>query len=255
MRHSPSQMLMQTCSDIIQLFQHGPRADCRTLEHGGIALSGQNAADLNMVFLTSGASKVEFDEALSAVRAKGVDAILVLEEGADDLRHWASQEGLVDVGKMPLMEYRSKPVEPASRFAVRIADPEEVSIGNRLAAAAFSLDESECNRALPADAMRMEGNELWIAEQDGDPVGSGIFVRAGEHVGVYTMSTPPEHQRKGVGAAILSAAMAHHQSTGAARFTLGATEKGYPLYERVGFEVVTKPHIFVIGASTQFPGH
>lgn len=247
-------MLMQTCRDITQLFRHGAKADCRTLEYGGIALSGQNAADLNMVFLTSGASKAEFDEALSAVRAKGVDALLILEEGADELRQWASEEGLMDVGQMPLMERNASPVASPSGFVVRIADPEETPTGNRLAAAAFALDESECNLALPADAFREEGNELWIAEQDGKPVGSGIFVRSGDHVGVYTMATPPEHQRKGVGAAVLRAAMAHHQSRGATRFTLGATEKGYPLYERVGFEVVTRPHIFVIGASTQFPG-
>jgi GNAT superfamily N-acetyltransferase len=255
MQQSPSEMLKQTCSDIIQILQHGARADCRTLSHGGIALSGQKAADLNMVFLTNGATRGELEEGLLAVRDKGVDALLIVEEGADDIRGWASEEGLTEVGQMPLMERGSASVEPPNRFSVRIADPGEMPKGNRLAAAAFSLDEDECNKALPADALKVDGNELWIAERDGETFGCGIFVRSGGHVGVYTMSTPPEHQRKGVGAAVLAAAMAHHQSRGAERFTLGATEKGYPLYERVGFEVVTRPYVYVIGASTQFPGH
>lgn len=253
MRHSPSEMLMQTCSDIVQIFAHGANADCRPLDHGAIALSGQQAADLNMVFLTRGAERSELQEGLQAVRSKGVDAILLIEEGVDNLREWATDEGLLDVGQMPLMERRAAPVGPRPDFVVRKADPSEMPKGNRLAAAAFSLNENECNQALPAEALSAEGVELWIAEQEGEPLGCGIFVRNGDHVGVYMMSTPPEHQRKGVGAAVLATAMAHHQSTGATRFTLGATEKGYPLYERVGFEVVTQPHVFVIGTSTQFP--
>ena len=253
MSKGASDMLKQTCSDIIQLFRHGDRADCRPLAHGGIALSGQQAADLNMVFLTSEADRSEFEEGLEAVRAKGVDALLIVEEGADEIRGWASGEGLTEVGQMPLMERRAAPTQTPSEFRVRMADPSEMDQGNRFAAAAFSLNEQACNQALPAEALTVDGNELWIAEQDGHPVGCGIFVRTGDHVGVYTMSTPPEHQRKGVGGAVLAAAMAHHQDKGAERFTLGATEKGYKLYERVGFEVVTRPHVFVIGASTQFP--
>ncbi|WP_337188818.1 GNAT family N-acetyltransferase [Phenylobacterium sp.] len=65
---------------------------------------------------------------------------------------------------------------------------------------------------------------------------------------VYVMATPPAHQRRGVGRAVLETAMAHYQSAGVTHFTLGATETGYPLYERTGFRTVQKPHVFVIGA-------
>lgn len=254
MGHASSAMLMQTAADIVGFFGYGPRSDCRMLPHGGIALSGAPAADLNMVFLTQGASEDEREQAFGAAQARGVDTILIIEEGAEELRRWATDKGLTEVGQMPLMERRASEVEPPPGLKVRIAAPDEIAIGNRLAASAFGLDEDACNIALTQGALETEGNDLWLAEDESGPVGCGMFVHSGDHVGIYTMSTPPEQQRRGIGRAILETAMSHYQSQGVQRFTLGATEKGYPLYERVGFEVITRPHIYVVGASTQFPG-
>lgn len=248
------EMLEQTGADLIRIFSHGERSDCRPLAHGCIALSGEPAADLNMVVLTGGAEKSELNHALDAVRQKKVDAILIVEEGADVVRGWAADAGLTEVAQMPLMERRAADVRTGSDFVIRLADPHEAEAAMNLAAAAFSLKEAACVAAMPEKAIAQEGNDLWFAEEDGERVGCGVFIRTEDHVGVYTMSTPPDHQRRGVGRAILGEAMAHYQARGVERFTLGATEKGYPLYERVGFKVVTRPHLYVVGASTQFPG-
>lgn len=249
-----SEMLEQTSADLIRIFRHGRRSDCRPLAHGCIALSGEPAADLNMVVLTSGAERSELDEALDAVRQKNTDAILIVEERADVARGWAADAGLTEVGQMPLMERRAAGVKPTSDFVIRLADPHETEAAMHLTAAAFSLSEAACVAAMPGKAIAEEGNDLWFAEDGGELLGCGLFIRTEDHVGVYTMSTPPNHQRRGVGRAILDEAMAHYQARGVERFTLGATEKGYPLYERVGFKVMTSPHIYVVGASTQFPG-
>jgi len=249
-----SEMLEQMSADLIRIFRHAPRSDCRPLSHGCIALSGEPAADLNMVVLTNGAERSELEQALDAVRQKNTDAILIVEEGADAVREWAADAGLAEVGQMPLMERRTSEVKPASDFGIRLADPTEAEAAMRLAAAAFSLSEAACVAALPSAAIADEGNDLWFAEEGGELVGCGVFIRTEDHVGVYTMSTPPTHQRRGVGRAILDEAMAHYQALGVRRFTLGATEKGYPLYERVGFKIMTSPHVYVVGASTQFPG-
>lgn len=249
-----SELIMQMSDEVVRVFEHGPKAACRMLAHGGIALSGEAAADLNMAFLTRKASRDELDEALAAVRACGVDALLVVEEGADVVRGWATEAGLTEVGQAPLMQHDGAGLTSATRFRVRIAEPHETAIGNRLAAAAFSLDEAACMSALPDAVMAVEGNDLWLVEEEGKPLGSGVFIRTGDHVGIYTMSTPLENQRRGVGMAVLNTAMAHYRDRGVTLFTLAATEKGYPLYERVGFKVVSQPHVFVIGVSTQFPG-
>ena len=252
-RGSP-EMLEQMSSDIIRVFGHGPRSDCRPLAHGCIALSGEPAADLNMIVLTSGAERSELDEALEAVRQKNTDAILIVEEGADVVRGWVADVGLNEVGQIPLMERRAADVKLTSNFLIRLADPNEAEAAMKLAAAAFSLSEETCVPVVPAKAIAENGNDLWFAEEDGELVGCGLFIRTEDHVGIYTMSTPPNHQRRGVGRAILDGAMAFYQERGVERFTLGATEKGYPLYERAGFRVITSPHVYVVGASTQFAG-
>jgi N-acetylglutamate synthase len=206
---SSSEMLMQTAADIVGFFEHGLRSDCRMLPHGGIALSGAPAADLNMVFLTKGASDDEREQALKAVEAQAVDTILILEEGAEELREWAAKKELSEVGQMPMMEREARKSSPSTALNVRIAAPDEIEIGNRLAASAFALDEGACKLALTREAVKVEGNDLWLAEDDTGPVGCGIFIRSGDHVGIYTMSTPPEQQRRGIGRAILDTAMAY----------------------------------------------
>jgi N-acetylglutamate synthase len=192
MAGTSSELLEQMAGDLIRIFEHGPRSECRPLARGCIALSGEPAADLNMVVLMSGADRSELDEALRAVRQKNTDAILVVEEGADELRGWAVDAGLTEVGQMPLMERQASEVEPAPGFRVRLADPHEAEAAMRLAAAAFSLNEAACVAALPGPAITEEGIDLWLAEEDGEIVGCGVFVRTGNHVGIYTMSTPPQ---------------------------------------------------------------
>lgn len=245
---------MQTGADVAGLFGYGADCDCRMLPHGGIALSGAPAADLNMLFLTSGASAEECAQVLDAAKGMGVDALLVVDEGAEDARAWADGQGLTCVGQLPVMERKASELRPASGFTVRLAGAEEAAEGNRLAAAAFSLDEADCNRTLTPATYATDEIDLWLAEDEGKPLGCGVFIRSGDHVGIYTMATQPDQQGRGVGRAVLETAMAHYQDLGVTRFTLGATEKGYPLYEKVGFEVVASPYVYVIGASTQFPG-
>ena len=251
---TPSQMLMQTAADVVELFGHGATADCRILPHSGIAVTGAQASDLNMIFLTSGATSEECEEALEAVCSKGVDALLVIDEGAENLRLWANRHNLNCVGQMPLMERKYQEVCPSSKFHVRLGKPQEGRIANKLAAAAFSLDEAACNIATAAGAFEAAEIDLWVAEDQSGLVGCGTFIGSDERVGIYTMATLPENQGRGVGRAIIETAMAYYQDRGVKLFTLGATEKGFPLYSKIGFEVITRPHVYVIGASTQFPG-
>lgn len=245
---------MQTAADVTGLFGHGVNCDCRMLPHSGIAVSGAPASDLNMLFLIPGATDEECEQALDAVLHKGVDALLVVDEGAQEARSWADARGLTCVGQLPLMERTAAKLHPTSDFQVRRVGASEAGEANRLAAAAFSLDEAACNLAMAPGTFMTDEIDLWLADDEGVSLGCGVFIRNGDHVGIYTMATHPDQQKRGVGRAILETAMAHYQELGVERFTLGATEKGYPLYTKVGFEVVASPYVYVIGASTQFPG-
>jgi GNAT superfamily N-acetyltransferase len=252
-----SNPVSECAGDVFRLFEHGPKAMCRPLSHGSLALSGQpGVADLNMVVLAQGSRRDEFLTSLDTVRSGGLDALFVVDEREPDLVEAARALGLLHVGQLPLMEraYLEEQARP-SAFNVRRARPEEMEIGNRLAGQAFGIPEDAANGALPPAFLERPGNELWIAEEDGAAVGSGVFLREGERVGVYVMSTPAANRRRGIGEAVLVNAIRTYADEGVRRFTLGATEQGFPLYQRLGFEVVATPHLFVAGASQQFPGH
>jgi GNAT superfamily N-acetyltransferase len=60
------------------------------------------------------------------------------------------------------------------------------------------------------------------------------------------MATPPEHQRKGMGRALLSQVIADYRRRGVERFHLGATEAGRPLYESLGFQLVADLPVWVL---------
>ena len=127
-----SGMLRQTGADIVRHFRHGAKSECRELSHGCIALSGEPAADLNMVFLARGSKRADFEDGLQAVMEKAVDALLIVEEGANDIRSWASEAGFFEVGRMPLMERGVAEVKPTRDFEVRIAAPGEVDECNQI---------------------------------------------------------------------------------------------------------------------------
>lgn len=110
--------------------------------------------------------------------------------------------------------------------------------------------------AIPLKTYDDPAVDLWMAKtEDNQPLGCGSFVSDvdGERVGIYAMATPPNGQRRGGGRAVIENAMKYYQAKGVKRFTLAATEVGFPLYQKLGFEVVAEPYVFILGSSTQFP--
>ena len=60
----------------------------------------------------------------------------------------------------------------------------------------------------------------------------------GDTAAISLMATQPEHQRKGMGRALLAQVIADFRRRGVARFHLSATEAGGPLYASLGFETI-----------------
>ena len=66
------------------------------------------------------------------------------------------------------------------------------------------------------------------------------------------MATLPEHQRKGMGRALLTRVIDDYRRRGVERFYLGATEAGRPLYASLGFE--TDRRALRLAPGTPAPG-
>lgn len=254
MNHQGSALLMNCGRDIEAVFGGGPNAVIRVDTHGWLGLSGEaGCADLNMAAVVRGASTALVDQYIGEIRDRGLEAILIVEQDAPELETAAEGLSLPKVGAVPVMMWQNQPA-PArnARFKVRMADEADVPVTNELVASAFSLDEEKVQRAVAPSVVK-NGADIWIVEDEGEAIGTGMFVHRGDHVGIYSMATPERSQRRGVGRAVLDTAIAHYLEGGAKVFTLEASEAGFHLYEQVGFVTVATPSVFVTAASTQFP--
>ena len=250
-----TERMMQCGHDMTKMLNRAPEALVRLDTDGWLGLSGEKGtADLNMAFVARTAPASLLEDYVKTILGRGLNAILIVDEEAPDLVAAGEALGLINVGGVPVMEWSGKPKPmPTHGFTVRKATKGDVRTACEVAARAFSLDNETLQRVGPPELLD-DGIDIWLVEDDSEIVGMGQFVRTDDHVGIYVMSTPPEHQRRGIGRAVLDGAMAHYIDAGATTFTLEATEAGYHLYEQVGFEVVATPPVLLIGESTQFPG-
>jgi ribosomal protein S18 acetylase RimI-like enzyme len=246
-------VLRNVARDFEVMVGDSPIGLVRIDEGGWLGLSGEKGfADLNMaaVFRSGGRSLLE--EYVREIEDRELQAILIVEADAPEVEQAAADLGLTHAGAVPVMVWEGKPApvgEP--RFKVRLATERDLPDALHLASEAFALDEEKVRRVFQP-SMLERGLDVWLAEDESGPVGCGMFVARGDHVGIYTMSTPASHQRRGIGRAVLDAGISHYLERGATTFTLEATEAGFHLYEQVGFEVVGTPSVYVIGMSTQF---
>ena len=246
-------VLRNVAGDLEVMVGDSPNGLMRIDDGGWLGLSGEKGfADLNMAAVFRSGGPALLEEYVREIEARDLQAILIVEADSPEAERAAVDLGLIHAGAVPVMVWEGKPApvgEPS--FKVRLATEPDVPAALRLASEAFSLDEEKMRRVFQP-SMLERGLDVWLAEDESDPVGCGMFVARGDHVGIYTMSTPASHQRRGIGRAVLEAGMTHYLERGATTFTLEATEAGFHLYEQVGFEVVGTPSVYVIGMSTQF---
>jgi GNAT superfamily N-acetyltransferase len=117
------------------------------------------------------------------------------------------------------------PIRPAR-------DHELALLGNHYEQAGFNPHLAELAR-FARDAL---GGEIFVAEQDGRPVGASACAHFGASGWVGAVAVLPERRRGGLGSALTVAAIERLYQLGAETALLYATEMGRPIYERLGFE-------------------
>jgi GNAT superfamily N-acetyltransferase len=88
---------------------------------------------------------------------------------------------------------------------------------------------------LPPGLLGSRRISVFLALRGGEPAGGCITVSAGGDSGIYSLATLPGHRSRGVGRALMHAALRH---AGRVPVTLVATPDGVPLYQTLGFATV-----------------
>jgi GNAT superfamily N-acetyltransferase len=161
---------------------------------------------------------------------------------ADRLASIADDLGMTAAGEVPMMTLDISSAEPtrSSALDVREVSGTERDIHVDVAARGFGAPTevfaSLLDRLGPHAGMR-----VYVGEVDGTAVTTGIGVQGDDGaVAVFNIATPPEHQGHGYGAAITAAVLDDAHRLGATWAWLQATEQGYGVYQRLGFQEVER---------------
>ncbi|HSV02007.1 MAG TPA: GNAT family N-acetyltransferase [Phenylobacterium sp.] len=215
-----------------------------------LGLTDEPLADFNRLILGADPDAEGF-LVRSIARAKERDRPLTATMSprvADALAPVATRLGFTAVGAAPLMVLRPDvPVRPSRRTnTVRALGPELVGIAGDLIAAAFDTPRDVIARCIDVVMTETAGVETYIAWGDQGPMCTVSVTPTGATAAISLMATPPEHQRKGMGRALLSQVIADYRRRGVNRFHLGATDAGRPLYASLGFERVADLSVWVL---------
>jgi len=84
----------------------------------------------------------------------------------------------------------------------------------------------------------------WLGRLDGRPVGTATVLVGRAASSLHNISTAPSARRRGVGAALTSAALAEARARGHRLAVLQASELGAPVYRRLGFQSASTTALF-----------
>lgn len=175
----------------------------------------------------------EIESIRDEFEAAGVNAWSVWIQDGDEAAETVVQEyGLT---------LDSKPLAMGAAF-----DELDLSADTSLVSAHWDMAEvariNELGYELPAGVFRAikemprpDGAHCFIAEQDGRAVSTVITFDDGDDLGIYWVATEPEHWRKGLGGATMTAALTAARERGMQTTTLQASDAGVPVYARLGY--------------------
>lgn len=219
-----------------------------------LALTDEPLADFNRLTLGADPDAEGFlVRSVARARERGRPLLATMSpQAAEALGPVATRLGFVAVGAAPLMVLRPdvqvRPSRPTK--VVRALGPERVRAAGDMIAAAFDEPRDVVARCIDACITPTAGVETYIAWGDDGPMCTVSVTPAGDTAGISLMATPPEHQRKGLGRALLSQVIDDYRRRGVTRFHLGATEAGRPLYASLGFELVAELPVWVLEGAT-----
>jgi ribosomal protein S18 acetylase RimI-like enzyme len=141
---------------------------------------------------------------------------------------------------MTLTPDRFRPAPVLERFMVRrVVDPPGLRDYATIVAANWTPPDASVLRfyelAGPAVLARGCPVQLFVGYTDGQPVAAAEAYIANSTGGIYGVATLASYRRRGIGAAISSAAVAEVFRSGCSLATLQASSDGQGVYSRLGF--------------------
>ena len=123
--------------------------------------------------------------------------------------------------------------EPAADPALEIRSEMDMETLGRINEIAYGYPEGDMPMLEP-----MPGTEVFLADLEGEPVGTVVTCDRGDDTEITFVATLPEARGRGVARRLMAHALAKERDSGRLASTLIATKLGFPVYERLGYRDV-----------------
>jgi ribosomal protein S18 acetylase RimI-like enzyme len=221
---------------------------------GLAAVTGAPAPTLNVVWVPNVDAEVEeIADLLDQVADTRLPHSLQFRPGATrSLADLAASRGMAQSEDMPLMVLedpgRLDAAHAVTGLEIRELLPHEAGLHARVAAAGFEAPLEMFLQLMSPSVLAAPGVRCYVGEVGGQPVTTGLGVKLGFCVAIFNIATPPEHRRRGYGAAVTARAVADGIAAGAQWSWLQSSAEGYRVYERLGFRTMETDLCWITGA-------
>jgi N-acetylglutamate synthase len=195
----------------------------------GVPIPSVNGLWAGSAAVSSSAAAAVLDE----VAASGLPHCVQLSPTASSLRELARARGFERDHDLPLMRLDVEPSAPAGPLVVRRLGADELEVHWDLCARGFEAPVELFAAMITPAVASVAG--VFVGEVDGTPVTTGVHLVQGDSVGVFNVATPPEHRRRGYGAALTAGLVRAGHRDGATWAWLQSSDDGFGVYERLGF--------------------
>jgi GNAT superfamily N-acetyltransferase len=239
----------------VLLFRAAPGYEARLVPGAALGLSGEPHADFNYLVISGGPDPAaRLRELTQAAQSRNLPFTAIFaEELQEALAPTATSLGIRRVGSMPLMIFRPRvgSIDSSAFQVARVESEQDLRTAVEMFSRAFGSSPDIACRVLTSATLQFSEIECFIARRERVPVSTVWTTRRGGMVTIWNMATPTEHQRQGAGYALLTQVIAYHLERGVTLFSLLATEAGFPLYQRIGFQTVANPTVWVAEHAVQ----
>jgi len=207
-----------------------------------LTFTGLPMPNLNVVDFGNEPDLAEVEAFAKELATKGVPwGIELRRDAGPGVLDLAARLGLTGTETLPLLVWdadeASLPDSVPAGATVRILTGAEHELFSDALAAGFEMPKEIADVFSHPAVLDAPDAVAFVLEVDGEAVATGMNIVAGEWVGMYCGSVPPQYRRHGYYRALVAARLRHAIASGARYSFTQNTPMSQPLYESLGYQV------------------
>lgn len=213
----------------------------KPIHRGLLVRTGLPVSFLNAAFVDSGVRRPDRAVAAAESYFAGLPFMVIAAEGDVDLALACENAGLGCAETLPGMAL--SPIPPATidpRVTIEPLTHDLLATYLDVFCEGFGIPHDIGSRLVTHDYLDCDEAHDVVAFVDSRPVAVATGFESMGICGVYNVATLPAHRGNGYGEAITWSVIQRARSRGCHTAVLQSTEMGFPVYRRMGFEVVRR---------------